>query len=57
MPLGATGDKKNIGRFLRRDRPIANIYVNNQKGLVKYNLYFIITQGIWSPDRVEIEGQ
>ena len=57
MPLGATGDKKNIGRFLRRDRPIANIYVNNQKGLVKYNLYFITTQGIWSPDRVEIEGQ
>ena len=30
--LGGHGGLKDSGRFLHRDRPLANIYVNNQKG-------------------------
>ena len=41
MPLGATGDQKNSGRFLHRDRPLANIYVNNQKVLFDGTDYFM----------------
>lgn len=35
---GWEGINKISGRYLHRDRPLANIYVNNQKGLFRMHI-------------------